>query len=79
MGTGPDSRDSEKITCHICRKQVDYDCDWQQGRCPHREPMLTIPSWRVIIYLIAAPFIIGIWCILNPQKVWQQAKKDWKL
>lgn len=65
--------------CDICRKEYDPQCDYRQGRCPHHKPLLTIPVWRVIIYIIIAPFVIGGWCILNLHKVWQQAKKDWKL
>jgi len=28
------------------------------------------------LLMIIAPFIIGAWCIMNPRKVWEQAKKD---
>ena len=37
---------------------------------------MTIPLWRKVIYFVIAPFIILAWCILNPRKVWEQAKKD---
>jgi hypothetical protein len=32
---------------------------------------------RKLLYLIIAPFIIGAWCVMNPRKVWEQAKKDY--
>ena len=28
--------------CAVCRKEVDPLCDWNQGRCPHRAPMINI-------------------------------------
>lgn len=28
--------------CAICRKPVDDNCDYNQGRCPHRKPMIDI-------------------------------------
>ena len=67
------------MTCKLCRKEYTTECSYNQGRCPHHPPMVEIPSWRKVIYLTAAPFIIGVWCIMNPRKVWEQAKKDWKL
>jgi hypothetical protein len=26
--------------CKTCRKEIHLDCDWQQGRCPHRPSMI---------------------------------------
>lgn len=37
---------------------------------------MNIPWYRKVLYLIIAPFIIGAWCIMNPRRVWEQAKKD---
>ena len=28
--------------CTICRKEITELCDWNQGRCPHRKPMIEI-------------------------------------
>jgi len=28
------------------------------------------------LLLLIAPFVIGAWCIMNPRRVWEQAKKD---
>lgn len=28
--------------CTTCRKEITEDCDWNQGRCPHRKPMIEI-------------------------------------
>jgi hypothetical protein len=36
-------------------------------------------STRKVLLIIVAPFIIGAWCIMNPRKVWEQAKKDYNL
>jgi hypothetical protein len=35
-----------------------------------------IPWYKKIGYFLIAPFIIGAWCVMNPRKVWEQAKKD---
>ena len=34
------------------------------------------PVW---LLLLAAPFIIAIWVVMNPAKFWQQVKKDLEL
>ena len=66
------------MKCNTCRQEVQPNCDWNQGRCPNRPPMLSkpYPAW---LLLSAAPFIIGVWMITNPKKVWEQAKKEWDL
>ena len=28
--------------CTVCKKEVTELCDWNQGRCPHRKPMIEI-------------------------------------
>ena len=30
------------MKCTTCNKQVTESCDWNQGRCPHRKPMIDI-------------------------------------
>ena len=32
---------------------------------------------RKLLYLIIAPFVVGAWCVMNPRKVWEQAKKEY--
>jgi hypothetical protein len=32
--------------CNICRKEPIINCDWNQGRCPYRESMLTTYHFR---------------------------------
>lgn len=27
------------MKCNICRQEIHADCDYNQGRCPHRKPM----------------------------------------
>jgi hypothetical protein len=44
MGTGTSRRNPKAVKlarCSICYKVPTPDCDWQQGRCPHREPMIS--------------------------------------
>jgi len=41
MGTGTTRRNPKAVKlakCSICYKVPTPDCDWRQGRCPHREP-----------------------------------------
>ncbi len=43
MGTGTSHTDTQKQLsnkpprCSICRQAIKPDCDWMQGRCPHRQ------------------------------------------
>ena len=30
------------MKCKTCRSEIKLDCDWHQGRCPHRKPMIDI-------------------------------------
>ena len=30
------------MKCNTCRKEIAVDCDYNQGRCPHRKPMIEI-------------------------------------
>lgn len=63
--------------CSICRQPIQLNCDYNQGRCPNRPPAIqSFPKW---LLLLAAPFIIVPWIVMNPRKVWQQAKKDWNI
>jgi|LauGreDrversion4_2_1035121.scaffolds.fasta_scaffold155586_4 hypothetical protein len=34
------------MKCEICKQEIEPLCDWQQGRCPHRQPMLTDYHFR---------------------------------
>lgn len=34
------------MKCEICKKEIEPLCDWQQGRCPHRQTMLTNYHFR---------------------------------
>jgi len=27
------------MKCNACGEEVKTNCDWRQGRCPHRHPM----------------------------------------
>lgn len=37
-----------------------------------------IPWYRKLLLYLVSPFIIGAWCIMNPRKVWEQAKKEFR-
>ena len=67
------------MKCDTCRKEYSPDCDYRQGRCPHHPPLVELSTLRKIGLLLLAPFIIGAWCICNPKKVWEQAKKEYNL
>ena len=32
----------DKVKCKTCRQDIKPDCDYNQGRCPHRKPMIEI-------------------------------------
>lgn len=78
MGTRKTDDTAETpINCQTCGGTYLPDCDYQQGRCPHHPPLVQhFPKWLLIL---AAPFIIIPWVIINPGKVWAQAKKDWNI
>jgi hypothetical protein len=44
MGTTTTDRRIKKIKlakCSICFQVPTPECTWRQGRCPHREPMIS--------------------------------------
>jgi len=36
------------MKCNTCGNEIIANCDWQQGRCPHRLPMLTDYHFRYL-------------------------------
>jgi hypothetical protein len=36
------------MRCTTCGDEVKEDCDWRQGRCPHRTPLLTDYHFRYV-------------------------------
>jgi hypothetical protein len=34
------------MKCETCKQEIDILCTWQQGRCPHIQPMLTTYHFR---------------------------------
>jgi hypothetical protein len=36
------------MRCNTCGNEIQIDCDWQQGRCPHRKPTLTDYHFRYL-------------------------------
>ena len=44
MGTRQTRRNPKAVKlarCSICYRVPTPDCDWRQGRCPHREPTIS--------------------------------------
>ena len=44
MGTGTTGTNIKKVKlarCSICYRVPSPECDWRQGRCPHREPAIS--------------------------------------
>jgi len=64
------------MKCDTCNKEYTTACDYKQGRCPLHPPITEFSNAKKIMFLVAAPFVIGAWVISNPCKVWEQAKKD---
>ncbi len=51
------------MKCKTCRSEITPDCDWNQGRCPHRKPMIEIQprdTSRGHFYVSLAKSIIRI-------------------
>jgi hypothetical protein len=49
MGSGTNNRNTKAVKlakCSICYRVPTPDCDWRQGRCPHREPGLATAAIR---------------------------------
>jgi len=36
------------MKCDACGEEVKLGCNWRQGRCPHRQPMLTDYHFRFL-------------------------------
>jgi hypothetical protein len=34
------------MKCDYCGDSIKPECDWRQGRCPHRQPILTDYHFR---------------------------------
>jgi len=41
------------MKCDTCGQEITSDCDWQQGRCPHRAPFLNDYHFRYLNLLNA--------------------------
>jgi hypothetical protein len=45
MGTGTTNRRVKAVKlakCSVCYKIPTPDCNWNQGRCPHHNPMINL-------------------------------------
>jgi hypothetical protein len=45
------------MKCNNCNQEIVTNCNWNQGRCPHRTPMLTEYHFR---YLNLAQWIKSV-------------------
>lgn len=51
------------MKCETCKSEITPDCDYNQGRCPHRKPMIEIQprdTSRGHFYVSLAKSIIRI-------------------
>jgi hypothetical protein len=39
MASQSSNKDIKKVNCYICGDTVKPNCDYRQGRCPHRHPV----------------------------------------
>jgi hypothetical protein len=46
----------EKEKCAFCGEEKRIDCDWRQGRCPHRSGT---ESSAVILFILIVIAVIG--------------------
>ena len=37
------------MKCKICGNEINVNCDWNQGRCPHRPA----DDWSLVLWLLA--------------------------
>ena len=51
--------------CSVCRQTPRSDCDYNQGRCPHRKPTMTLNQIKRIL-----AYIILILCAFNIYLYW---------
>jgi hypothetical protein len=38
------------MACDHCGNEIKPNCDWRQGRCPHREPLLNLDLYQKRYY-----------------------------
>jgi hypothetical protein len=48
--------------CNICGEQIKSNCDWRQGRCPHRPSMLDL--------ILSDPYKTRYLNLINSIKGW---------
>ena len=52
------------MKCNYCGKKIEENCDWRQGRCPHRKPLID----TVWLDIYRTRFLNFINAIKNPFK-----------
>ena len=65
--------------CETCNHKIHEGCNYNQGRCPHRKVENNLSIWKAVLFTIASPFVILVWCIANPRKFLEQAKKEFNI
>lgn len=63
------------MKCEVCKQEYRPDCDYQQGRCPHRTPMINIQPKDIshghfIVSLIKSLIRIGAGSALILGHIW---------
>jgi hypothetical protein len=41
------------MKCEACGNEIKTNCDWQQGRCPHRHPVfneIVLDTYKMRVY-----------------------------
>jgi hypothetical protein len=54
MGTRPSDTTAQAVAriakppkCSVCRQVITDNCNWMQGRCPHRSDMITVSQVKI--------------------------------
>ena len=63
------------MKCEVCKQEYRPDCDYQQGRCPHRTPMINIQPkdtsyGHFVVSLIKSLIRIGAGSALILGHIW---------
>lgn len=47
------------MKCDACKGDCNSVCDWQQGRCPNRKPLINMRSREVALIVISVSLIVA--------------------
>lgn len=46
------------IKCNTCNHDIHDDCDYNQGRCPHRKPMIDVSNHSAFFFKLLSRLMI---------------------